>query len=330
MIGENKMKKFLAIFLVACFILCLSACGNKENSSDLSNNNSQTTSTQTQTNTSDESSDHSESNTLNNSNASNDLSNSNGADGSSNNTSIDTNNSNGTNSSSNSNNTNSSNNSNGTNGTNNSNPPPHTHSYSDATCTAPAKCSCGATNGSALGHKWQDATCKAPKTCSVCKKAEGNKAEHIVEGTTCKWCKQPVAVSPSNLKNKIYSICKPFELPDDWDTGAKYAIIISTIDFKYNDFCGGDMYSEYIPRPDYTPSDDSLVYYEGKTYHSDTQWYDVCEFEKQISNNRIILLFDGGNNGKIELELLSNNTIKVVSVSGKSWEKCVKIGDIYS
>ena len=33
----------------------------------------------------------------------------------------------------------------------------HTHSYSDATCTEPAKCSCGATKGSALGHtKWSE------------------------------------------------------------------------------------------------------------------------------------------------------------------------------
>ena len=90
------------------------------------------------------------------------------------------------------------------------------------------------------------------------------------------------------------------------------------------------MYSEYIPRPDYTPSEDSLVYYEGQLYHIDTQWYACESFEKQISNNRIILLFDGGSNGKIELELLSNDTIRVVSVSGKWWTECVKTGNIYS
>ena len=37
--------------------------------------------------------------------------------------------------------------------------PAHTHSYSDATCTAPAKCSCGATNGSALGHSYSNGVC---------------------------------------------------------------------------------------------------------------------------------------------------------------------------
>ena len=56
--------------------------------------------------------------------------------------------------------------------------PTHTHSYSDATCTAPAKCSCGATSGSALGHKEVvdnavSATCTETgltegKHCSIC------------------------------------------------------------------------------------------------------------------------------------------------------------------
>ena len=96
--------------------------------------------------------------------------------------------------------------------------PTHTHSYAGATCTAPAKCSCGetngnalghsygnatctkpkkctrcgATNGSALGHKWQEATCTAPKTCSVCKITSGNKAKHIYEGVRCKVCNNPL------------------------------------------------------------------------------------------------------------------------------------------
>lgn len=38
--------------------------------------------------------------------------------------------------------------------------PTHTHSYSNATCTEPAKCSCGATNGSALGHSYDKGLCQ--------------------------------------------------------------------------------------------------------------------------------------------------------------------------
>jgi hypothetical protein len=35
----------------------------------------------------------------------------------------------------------------------------HTHSYSQPTCTEPGKCSCGATQGSALGHTTTNGTC---------------------------------------------------------------------------------------------------------------------------------------------------------------------------
>ena len=37
--------------------------------------------------------------------------------------------------------------------------PAHTHSFSDATCTSPKKCSCGATEGKALGHDYIDEKC---------------------------------------------------------------------------------------------------------------------------------------------------------------------------
>ena len=37
--------------------------------------------------------------------------------------------------------------------------PVHTHSFSDATCTEPKKCSCGAVEGTALGHDYKDGVC---------------------------------------------------------------------------------------------------------------------------------------------------------------------------
>lgn len=57
----------------------------------------------------------------------------------------------------------------------------HTHSYSDATCTSPKKCSCGATSGTALGHNWQDATCTSPKKCSRCGITTGTALGHTYE-----------------------------------------------------------------------------------------------------------------------------------------------------
>lgn len=38
-------------------------------------------------------------------------------------------------------------------------PPVHTHSFGQATCTTPATCSCGATQGNALGHTTTNGTC---------------------------------------------------------------------------------------------------------------------------------------------------------------------------
>ena len=36
---------------------------------------------------------------------------------------------------------------------------PHVHDYADATCTAPATCACGATEGEALGHEYAEGVC---------------------------------------------------------------------------------------------------------------------------------------------------------------------------
>lgn len=74
--------------------------------------------------------------------------------------------------------------------------PTHSHSYSPETCTTPAKCSCGVTQGSALGHKWSDATCKSPKTCSVCKTTEGGVVGHTYKEGICSMCGAPDPNAP--------------------------------------------------------------------------------------------------------------------------------------
>ena len=53
------------------------------------------------------------------------------------------------------------------------------HDLTAATCTTPATCkTCGAVDGTALGHNWADATCTAPKTCLTCNETEGTPAGH--------------------------------------------------------------------------------------------------------------------------------------------------------
>ena len=66
--------------------------------------------------------------------------------------------------------------------------PPHVHSFSDATCTAPKTCSCGATEGAANGHTWKDATCSDPKTCTVCGTTSGLTAGHNFSDGKCTTC----------------------------------------------------------------------------------------------------------------------------------------------
>ncbi|MBO5019983.1 MAG: hypothetical protein J6D52_04890 [Clostridia bacterium] len=64
----------------------------------------------------------------------------------------------------------------------------HTHSFSEATCTEPAKCSCGVTEGSANKHNWIEATCSSPKKCAVCGITSGLTAGHIFSQGKCTSC----------------------------------------------------------------------------------------------------------------------------------------------
>ena len=62
------------------------------------------------------------------------------------------------------------------------------HSYKDATCTAPKTCSkCGATEGSVAAHNWQEATCSTPKTCKTCGAKEGT-VSHDMHQHKCRIC----------------------------------------------------------------------------------------------------------------------------------------------
>lgn len=91
----------------------------------------------------------------------------------------------------------------------NQNPPAnnngHTHRYSNATCTEPAKCSCGATNGAALGHSWQNATCIAPKTCKTCGATEGGTGDHAYANGVCSVCGASLYLNPkTNISSSEY------------------------------------------------------------------------------------------------------------------------------
>ena len=84
--------------------------------------------------------------------------------------------------------------------------PVHTHTYSDATCTKPATCSCGATKGTVLPHDYDDATCTKPATCKNCIATKGSALGHDYAGATC--------TTPATCKN---CGAKGAALPHDYD-----------------------------------------------------------------------------------------------------------------
>lgn len=78
----------------------------------------------------------------------------------------------------------------------------HTHNFSNATCDKPATCSCGATNGNALGHNFTTATCVAPSTCKTCGITKGTTTNHNFVNGVCAVCRKndPNYVAPHNCK----------------------------------------------------------------------------------------------------------------------------------
>ena len=83
--------------------------------------------------------------------------------------------------------------------------PPHTHSWSDATCTEPQKCECGETQGEALGHSF------TAGACSVCGAEDPNyvppHVNTLVVGETNKIV---IDESNSTLVNGYYNAIVPF------------------------------------------------------------------------------------------------------------------------
>ena len=90
--------------------------------------------------------------------------------------------------------------------------PPHTHTWSDATCTEAQKCECGEEQGTALGHNfaegactvcsapdpdyvaphthtWSDATCTEAQKCE-CGEQQGEALGHSFENGVCSRCNE--------------------------------------------------------------------------------------------------------------------------------------------
>lgn len=179
----------------------------------------------------------------------------------------------------------------------------HIHEFSAATCTAPQKCLCGETKGSALGHKWQEATCKSPKTCNVCKATEGTNAKHKYENYVCVYCgskdEEGIAIATNprlSFKPKMYTT----KYSDDYLT--EIGLFVSTITFGETMGWSGRMYwsTEYINSPHF-PKDEykdimsqEYIVYNGNKYYLFTGSGDSCVDWSYELTDKYIIVFEKG------------------------------------
>lgn len=133
------------------------------------------------------------------------------------------------------------------------------HSYKDATCTAPKTCSkCGATSGSALGHSYKNATCTAPKTCSKCGATSGSAAGHSYSNGTCTVCGAADPNVPFTDNEWVAYIVKAGT--------SEQGEVLSVYTLKPTKF-QGYTHKDYYSNVNYSSSNNGSITYDGKTYY---------------------------------------------------------------
>lgn len=122
----------------------------------------------------------------------------------------------------------------------------HKHSYSAATCTEPKKCSCGATEGKALGHNYSNGV------CTVCGAKDPNFVSYTsVKNKTGSWnLKFLVGKTLYNINLTLYSSA-------EYGIGAGYDICDLVDDLPED--MKADILKNY---------QDSLITYEDKQYYA--------------------------------------------------------------
>ena len=190
-----------------------------------------------------------------------------------------------------------------------SNNNPHIHTYSKATCTKPATCSCGATTGSALGHTWKSANCKTPKTCSICGKTEGLKADHTYKNEKCTMCGEKSANFPKNSDIKL-------EYPNVLTYESKFKVIDYTIKNIDGYFEGKTKISIKMEIVDIMRNNDHSEYFGVKYY--DGNGNDITRYRpydsQYISSGSVLMHLETGDVCTSEFEI-PVNCRKIVLIS---------------
>lgn len=227
------------------------------------------------------------------------------------------------------------------------------HTYKDATCTAPRTCSkCGVTEGSAAGHDWSDATCTAPKTCKTCKATEGSAAGHSYKDATCttpKTCSKCHATEGTaighNWSNatcaapKTCTKCGTMEgapLSHNYQSGLCVSCGYRQLNVgKWRLVSPSDMLVVTLDQDSAIahrrqlfdvktaekvwPDDAPQIEYQGVTYAC---WYEEgCRCSYEIAGDTLTVYLPDAEANKIVLKRVSANQMMVIEATGeaKSW-----------
>lgn len=196
------------------------------------------------------------------------------------------------------------------------------HSFSDATCTAPKTCTkCGETQGEAAGHSWKDATCSAPKTCTKCDATEGSAAAHSFADGVCSVCGE--ADPTIAWENARWEARFLVAEPGSEEYGEVLAVVILDTSWRQS-----YAYKEFYSNKDYDIQSYGDTTYNGKTYYDFWMSSDMGGIGFLPGDNgNITATLYMGSEVVLELQRESENSFKVIT---SSLEHIIPVGTVFA
>ncbi len=166
----------------------------------------------------------------------------------------------------------------------------HTHLFADATCTLPKTCSCGETQGQALGHNFKNGK------CTVCNATDPNFTLTSLDKKNGNWVAEYVY-------NEIY--CKVrLTLVGDASVGVSVGDPLSKMEKELQD--------DIRNNKDQEGYKDSYVVYKGKEYWVARGSYSPL-LPMVVNGNTIVLTSSDDNSAQVVLTRIDENTLTVKS-----------------
>lgn len=178
------------------------------------------------------------------------------------------------------------------------------HSWKDATCTAPKTCTkCGETSGKAADHSWKAATCTAPKTCSKCGKTEGAALDHSYADGVCTGCG---AEAPKSAYDEFVEGVWKCEVvkPATADTCETYFVV--TYDPGWGFGYSYKTYFSELPESEGGDDDGEEQQYFGTVEYNGKTYYDLT-FSGSMGGWEVEAI----DNGNLKIEMMNDVTLEV-------------------